>query len=605
VLPVFRSRRPRLRPRLRPRRWRRRRPARWLAGLAATVTALAVPPAAAAADPPASPASSVSSVSPASPVAPARPAVAATVAAAAAVADPSVPAVGGAPTAGRQQVGSVVHLPPVAAPVADPFRAPPHPYGTGNRGIEYDTEPGDAVAASADGQVVFAGPVAGSRHVTLLHADGVRTSYSFVADIRVTAGQRVRRGDRIAVAGDRLHFGARLGDAYFDPASLFGTTTVEVELLPLEVPPGRSVDEERAALAVLAFGRGQGVSLPGLDDAAGWALGRIELVHHYATDIEPARRNLELAWDVTRRLSSPPDCTAGPAPIRPAARRERVALLVGGLGSSSDSASVDELRTGELGYRDGAVVRFSYQGGRTPDTGAGFTGLPARTYASADTQGDLRASARRLADAVEAIVAERPDVLVDVYAHSMGGVVTRLALLELDRRGLDPARLGLVATLGAPHKGADLATAVAAANTTAMGDAAVDVVARLLDTGLDPDAPAAAQLAETSDVVAELAAHGLPDGIELVSLAASGDVVVPSPATEVDGARNVTVGLVGRHAHGDLVGSDAATDELALAVADRPPRCEADATAVAEEVLGHGISYAEDLGGAALLGVAP
>jgi hypothetical protein len=505
---------------------------------------------------------------------------------------------------GAQGVGSVVHLPPVVAPVADGFRAPTHPFGPGNRGIEYDTTAGDPVSASADGQVVFAGPVAASLHVTVLHADGVRTSYSFLDALRVTAGQRVRQGDQLGVAGDRLHFGARLGDAYFDPASLFGTTTVEVELLPFEVPPGSSPDQERAALVELAFDRGGGLSLPGLDDATGWVVDSVQLIRH-ATGLEPARRSLALAWDITDRLSFPPDCTDGPAPVRPAARRDRVAVLVGGLGSSSESASIDRLRTGELGYADDAVVRFSYRGGRAPGAGEGAVDLPVHAYDSVDTQGDLRASARKLADAIEAIASQRPSALVDVYAHSMGGVVTRLALLELERRGVDLGRLGLVATLGSPHGGADLATAVAAANSSPSGNAAADVASRMLDTGLDPDAPAAAQLSETSRVVADLAAAGVPDGVELVSIAASGDVVVPAPRTELDDARNVTVGLVGRDAHSLLVGSDAATDELALALGGSPPRCISDLEAVRREVVGHSISYAEDRGGAAILGLGP
>jgi murein DD-endopeptidase MepM/ murein hydrolase activator NlpD len=74
----------------------------------------------------------------------------------------------------------VLYTPPVSAEVMDPFRAPSHPYGPGNRGLKYDTEPAQEVRASADGEVVFAGPVAGSLHVTVLHADGVRTSYSFL-----------------------------------------------------------------------------------------------------------------------------------------------------------------------------------------------------------------------------------------------------------------------------------------------------------------------------------------------------------------------------------------------------------------------------------------
>ena len=45
----------------------------------------------------------------------------------------------------------VVLTPPVDAPVLDPFRLPAGPYGPGNRGIEYDTEPGEIVLAAAGG----------------------------------------------------------------------------------------------------------------------------------------------------------------------------------------------------------------------------------------------------------------------------------------------------------------------------------------------------------------------------------------------------------------------------------------------------------------------
>jgi hypothetical protein len=495
----------------------------------------------------------------------------------------------------------------VVAPVSDPFRAPATPYGPGNRGIEYDTHPGDEVRASADGEVVFAGLVAGTLHVTLLHADGVRTSYSFLDQIEVHLGQRVHQGDRIGVAGDRFHFGARLGDAYFDPATLFGTTTIKVELLPFEVPPGSTPQSERLALVEMLRQAHGSLALPSVGDVTGWLVDRAALARHYAVATNPARQGLALAWDITRRLSFPPECSHGPAPERPAARRHRVAVLVGGLGSSSASASIDQLHTAELGYDEADVVRFSYAGGRTPGTGTGgrFGDLQARPYTSADTQGDLRTSARRLADAIETVARDHPDALVDVYAHSMGGVVTRLALLDLEQRGVDLGRLGLVATMGAPHRGANLATAVAAANSSRVGGVGTDLVSEALDAGLDPHAPAAAQLAETSDVVHQLEADGVPKGVQLVSLAASGDLVVPSPATEVAGARNVTVGVTGRDAHGELVGTNQTTDELARALGGEPPRCESPQGVVAEEVMGHGIAYTEDLGGAALLDLGP
>lgn len=113
------------------------------------------------------------------------------------------------------------YRPPVVARVVDGFRPPPHPFGAGNRGIEYETEPGAPVGAIAAGRVVFSGPVAGSRHVTVLHDDGVRSSYSYLATLAVEAGEPVRPGQAIGTAGGRLHLGVRAGDAYLDPARLF------------------------------------------------------------------------------------------------------------------------------------------------------------------------------------------------------------------------------------------------------------------------------------------------------------------------------------------------------------------------------------------------
>src|SRR5205085_1070721 len=64
------------------------------------------------------------------------------------------------------------YRPPVDASVVDPFRPPPQPWAAGNRGLDYATRPGQEVRAAADGEVVFAGAVADSLHVVLLHPDG-------------------------------------------------------------------------------------------------------------------------------------------------------------------------------------------------------------------------------------------------------------------------------------------------------------------------------------------------------------------------------------------------------------------------------------------------
>lgn len=128
------------------------------------------------------------------------------------------------------------YRPPVDAPVIDPFRPPPQPWLPGNRGLEYATAPGTVVRAIGPGVVSFAGPVAGSLHVTVTHPDGLRSSYSFLAAVRATVGTTVAAGDVVGLAADRLHLGVRRGDRYLDPASLWGRRVSggRVVLVPLD-----------------------------------------------------------------------------------------------------------------------------------------------------------------------------------------------------------------------------------------------------------------------------------------------------------------------------------------------------------------------------------
>ncbi|MEO6987973.1 MAG: M23 family metallopeptidase [Aquihabitans sp.] len=118
------------------------------------------------------------------------------------------------------------YRPPLDAPVVDPFRPPAAPWLPGNRGLEYAPTSGMSVRAIGPGVVTFAGPVAGSLHITVRHPDGLRSSYSYVAAIRVRPGDAVAAGDTVAVAADRLHLGVRRGDTYLDPASLWGRRVV-------------------------------------------------------------------------------------------------------------------------------------------------------------------------------------------------------------------------------------------------------------------------------------------------------------------------------------------------------------------------------------------
>jgi murein DD-endopeptidase MepM/ murein hydrolase activator NlpD len=127
---------------------------------------------------------------------------------------------------------AVVFRPPTDASVLDPFRLPDGPYGAGNRGIEYDTAPGDLVVAAAAGEVVFSGAVAGSLFVSIEHPGGLRSTYGFVSNTLVRVGTRVAAGTTVARAGGPFHFTVRLNGVYVDPAGLFGTRRQRVTLVP-------------------------------------------------------------------------------------------------------------------------------------------------------------------------------------------------------------------------------------------------------------------------------------------------------------------------------------------------------------------------------------
>jgi murein DD-endopeptidase MepM/ murein hydrolase activator NlpD len=164
------------------------------------------------------------------------------------------------------------YLPPVDRPLVDRFRPPPSAYGAGNRGVDYATVAGDEVRAAAAGEVTFAGRVGLGLHVVVLHPDGIRTSYSFLAEVGVRRGDAVAQGDVVGRAGASLHWGARVGDRYVDPLGLLGSAgPPEVHLVPTELRSAGTEAEERAAL-VAGLGLGRGA-------AAIWSAGRRAVAH--------------------------------------------------------------------------------------------------------------------------------------------------------------------------------------------------------------------------------------------------------------------------------------------------------------------------------------
>ncbi|HEX2850513.1 MAG TPA: peptidoglycan DD-metalloendopeptidase family protein [Acidimicrobiales bacterium] len=511
-----------------------------------------------------------------------------------------------ASTGSREPQNVVAYTPPVDAPIVDPFRAPATPYAAGNRGIDYETTPGTPVRASAGGEVVFAGQVAGATHVVVLHADGVRTTYAFLDTATVARGDSVEQGDAVGTAGTRLHFGARVGDEYVDPLELLrasASSTLHAHLLPDaddEARRPKPVGEERAGLVRSLrgiAGAAGGVLAASVDDLSALAtsgsglaaraaqakVDQLRLLAYYARETTigtPAYLAITaLEWSAEQEGCTP---AASPPPPRPARNPRRIAILVGGLGSGTGRAAVLDVDTAALGYEAADVTQFSYR-----DDGP---------YTAADTYGDIGAAGERLTAYVRRIEAANPGVAVDLIAHSQGGLVARSALVH----GLEG--VATLVTLATPHQGADLATAGAALSTTVAGKVALRAAG--LVAPLDPTATSIREMAATSSFLRELDAADLPPTTRVVSIAGEHDPVVPNVRAHLDGAANVVVdpgskGIVDGE-HSTLPGSPEATREIALAIAGLGPTCRILGERLRQEAIGREIALGQDLGGAAL-----
>lgn len=118
---------------------------------------------------------------------------------------------------------------PVAGPILRGFDGPDSPYSAGHRGIDIAAPVGTPFHAPEDGVVSFAGKVAGALYVSIDHADGVRSTCSWLTTITVKKGETVTAGEVIGTTGlghpgsdmpPHLHFGMKVDGVYVDPMSL-------------------------------------------------------------------------------------------------------------------------------------------------------------------------------------------------------------------------------------------------------------------------------------------------------------------------------------------------------------------------------------------------
>ena len=505
-------------------------------------------------------------------------------------------------------VEATEYFPPVDAPVIDDFRPPAHRYGPGNRGLEYGTRAGQTVRAAANGTVAFAGNVGGRLVVSIRHPDGLRTTYSGLASVAVARGQAVDADTPIGTASTSLHFGVRAGDAYLDPAALLGgrrrvflvSDEIDRRITPAYVahvlPGGGGVlGGARDALDAVAGRLGEIID----DPAAAWS-DLLDLVEDVAFVIDPSLGHaiqrlrewnpvsigLRLV-EVWRELNR--DCTSSSTAPPPPPSERRILVVVGGLRSDDDDDLVDEIGPADLGYDDADVVRYSYEGGATPGTGAGL-GIDEHGYEPSDTEVGLRESAEHLDALIEDIGAAAPGVPIDIVAHSQGGVITRLAL---DEPGTGVDR---VVTLATPHRGADLATFLTEVNENTAVDGIGTTIEAVDDAWLGDQvvaigSPAISDLAETSDVIQDL--PDVPADVALTSIATGRDVIVPNTKSRVDGHARWTV--VNGGWHGGLPGSTAGRRETALALGGLPPTCRSLFAGFGDALLGEAISLGTDV----------
>ncbi|MGQ0744267.1 MAG: peptidoglycan DD-metalloendopeptidase family protein [Acidimicrobiales bacterium] len=491
-------------------------------------------------------------------------------------------------------------LRPVPGPIVEGFRAPEAPWGPGNRGVDLEAAAGEPVVAASGGRVAFAGVIGPGRHVSIVHADGRRSTYAFLAEVSVRRGQVVAAGETVGVAAGPVHFGVLAGQQYVDPEPLLAppgqVPPGAVRLVPYDgLVPGSAVSE-RSAVSRLVSSARRSIA----DEArSAWSTARTRIdetvgelrgILHYGAEATLIPLVGRAVRQVRAYQASRDRCTpASVVPPPPASRR--LVVLVAGLGSSSAEAAIDDVDTQALGYQGGDVYRYSYRGGHTGQN----------SYEPADTTVDLNLSARRLRDLLADLNRRHPGVPVDVVAHSQGGVVARAALTdEGDRADSRLPQVGTLVTLGSPHQGADLATAVTMVGRSQSGALAEAALAALVGDGVAADSPAVQQLAETSAFTIGLRDRPLPPGLWATSVAARADLVVNAGRTALPGAEMVTVSPPELFDdHGALPGSSAAQREMALALARMPPTCQEWADVALDFAVSESLSRMTDGAGAA------
>jgi hypothetical protein len=526
---------------------------------------------------------------------------------------------------------------PVDGAVVHPFEEPASVYGPGHRGADLAAPPGTPVRAANDGVVSFAGSVADTLHVTVAHAGGLRTSYSFLAGVAVRAGQEVARGDVVGTAGGTgpdhdgtvLHLGLRVGDRYVDPMLLFRPSdlTKLVHLVPADEPtetPWSPESERRdlqASLHLPTPGPAPGgytdaddcdTDLPLIGDAVDAVCDVGSWVGDHAGDavdagIDFLDATTDLAGDalddlrtgaigVLGEMRSLGAFAASALARTPAGQ---VALDLVAIGrrfvetvdaDCSDAPAADG--TGGSAHRVMVVAGINSSGaawdrGPTVELDVDALGYHADEgevrwfsyaddggrYTKDDTHRPIRESAALLAAQLREMQRENPGREVDLIAHSQGGVVVDVFLAELYRPG-DRSFPPLGNVVTLSSPHEGAPLATAGQQVRSTRKGRA-ILDHVEDVLPIPPSSSAAvrDLAEDSSVIREVQAHGVPAHFDYTTIGATEDLVVPATNISLPGATETVAAVNDLNEHSAIVRAPDALKAVRAALEGRPPPC--------------------------------
>jgi murein DD-endopeptidase MepM/ murein hydrolase activator NlpD len=113
-----------------------------------------------------------------------------------------------------------------------------HRWGVFHRGLDIAANRGTPVLACSTGKVIFTGTRARFRNygkvVLLDHGNGIYTHYAHLKKILVKQGQKVKRGQKIALVGNtgkstgpHLHLEVRVRNNLYNPLAYFSSTDLQ------------------------------------------------------------------------------------------------------------------------------------------------------------------------------------------------------------------------------------------------------------------------------------------------------------------------------------------------------------------------------------------